>query len=260
LAADGKPEAPLSIAQWAARSIGGAFMGPAGVEAADNPGSTLASAAVPMVAGKVVSVAAPVIKAGAAKVLPYAGNMAGRLVLRSLGINPRIIDGAVALLKQRGSAAAAEAVEVGPGVTTSQVGRVAPPSLRTTPRATASATPPQSPPAAPSVAPPAVAPAAEPVAPAPAKAAMSPAMVRNQVGLAARRANATFTEAQLDAADALVGQGLTPVQAVMKIKEAGRSVNAAAKLAEMLQGKGALSVEQMNAEIASRVGNRSPVR
>jgi polyhydroxyalkanoate synthesis regulator phasin len=38
----------LGIGQWAARAIGGAFMGPAGVEAADNPGSTLLSAAIPV--------------------------------------------------------------------------------------------------------------------------------------------------------------------------------------------------------------------
>jgi hypothetical protein len=40
-----KPQ-ELGIGQWAARAIGGAFMGPAGVEAADNPGTTLLSAAV----------------------------------------------------------------------------------------------------------------------------------------------------------------------------------------------------------------------
>lgn len=39
------------VGKWAARAIGGAFMGEPGVEAADSPGLTLASAALP-VAGK----------------------------------------------------------------------------------------------------------------------------------------------------------------------------------------------------------------
>lgn len=41
------------IGSWAAKAIGGAFMGPPGVDAAEHPGMTLASAAVP-VAAKVV--------------------------------------------------------------------------------------------------------------------------------------------------------------------------------------------------------------
>jgi hypothetical protein len=45
-AAPPQQEQPLSIGQWAARAIGGAFLGPAGVEAANNPGATLASAAM----------------------------------------------------------------------------------------------------------------------------------------------------------------------------------------------------------------------
>lgn len=41
------------IGKWAARAIGGAFMGPGGVDAADHPGMTLASAAVPVAIQKV---------------------------------------------------------------------------------------------------------------------------------------------------------------------------------------------------------------
>lgn len=80
--------------------------------------------------------------------------------------------------------------------------------------------------------------------------AMSPQMVKNEVALAARRANATLSEAQLEAADTLVTQsGLSPVEAVLKLKAATKSVSAAAELAKRL---GLPNDAEMQAQIASR--------
>lgn len=58
------------VGKWAARAIGGAFMGPAGVEAADHPGLTLASAA----AGPVLKHGPELIRRG----LGVSGQRAGQ--------------------------------------------------------------------------------------------------------------------------------------------------------------------------------------
>lgn len=96
---------------------------------------------------------------------------------------------------------------------------------------------------------------AEPVAaPEPARPVASPQALRNEAGLAVRRAakqaNATFTPKQFEAASALVDQGMAPAKAVMTVKNAGRDVSAAAKLAALL---GTPTVERMEADVAARV-------
>lgn len=54
-----------NMLQFAGRAVGGAFMGPAGVQAADNPGATLAAGAIPGVLSMAVSHGAPVIQSAA---------------------------------------------------------------------------------------------------------------------------------------------------------------------------------------------------
>lgn len=93
------------------------------------------------------------------------------------------------------------------------------------------------------------APVAAEAAAAPVASALSPQQIANQVGLAARRANATFSPEQYAAAEALVRNGLDPVKAVLQMKSATKSVSAAADLARLL---GTPSDEAMAAQIASR--------
>lgn len=102
--------------------------------------------------------------------------------------------------------------------------------------------------AAPVAAPP-VAPAPPPVAPRAAQKpaatpvmpkGLSPQRIQNELGLAARRANARLTEAEYATAAEMVKQGVHPVEAVLKIKA--------------MQQTG----EQAAATLAQRLGTPSP--
>ena len=83
--------------------------------------------------------------------------------------------------------------------------------------------------------------------------AMSPQAVTNELAATARRAGVSLTPKQFTDAAALVRGGQSPVDAV-------KAVAALDAQAGLLNIPGAMNPAQMNAEIAARVGNRSPRR
>lgn len=139
-----------------------------------------------------------------------------------------------------------------------------------------------------------------PTAPKPAPTGPSPQQIRNDVGLAYRRAKpfVKLTDEQLEQADALVAKGTTPQEAIAKITETAKpaetpkpaasvppagmkmsaaeakeyvrvvkagktqaeAVDAIKALRKLAGVPGAMTTEQMESEIAARVGNRSPKR
>lgn len=82
---------------------------------------------------------------------------------------------------------------------------------------------------------------------------LSPQAIRQGVALAARRANVSLNATQSAAADAMVKAGALPADAV-------KEVAAMDAQAALLKLPGVMTPAQMNAEIAARVGNRSPRR
>lgn len=96
--------------QWAGRAIGGAFMGPEGVNAADHPATTLASAAIPPIAGSALTAGGRASMKGAVALLPktlkqQVPNMARTAFDEGIGLTRRGMEKAGRLVSEsRGQA------------------------------------------------------------------------------------------------------------------------------------------------------------
>lgn len=262
-----------NLLKWAGKVVGGTFMGPAGAEAVDHPVATLAGAALPLGLGAAGRSALPLV-APAARATATA--IENPLVSTGIGAVTGGYHGGVqgALT----GAAAGAVTGLAGGRRTARAlrnvaNRVDPPPPRATPNkidvaggmsraaqptapvAAAPAPPVASPPvapapqAAPAAAQSAATRAAAPTHPAPAYQGWSPAKIKNEVGLAARRANADFSEAERLAADDLVAQGKSPVDAVLAVKRQ-RTPDATAEPPKAAQTPAAEKLKLNSAEAA----------
>lgn len=146
---------------------------------------------------------------------PFLKYEAAKFALNKMGVPPFIaepIAWAVSGIKKGAKA---------PGAATTAVPEAEAAAAAASPLASSPGAP--APPAAPAVRPsgpiPPGAPvsAPQPVAAAPAASGWSLQRIRNEVGLAERRAGLTLTESQREAADGLVAQGAAPKEAVSSI-------------------------------------------
>lgn len=271
------------IGQWAANAIGGAFMGPGGVDAAAHPGWTLASATpfgVGAVARSSIPYIGPAARATASALEhPASGAVIGGVsgykaggpqgavlgaltgatttprIVRSLrgvanrvappavatpaapSAAPRPIDPVAAGMSSGTATAAENAIargRIAEGMSARPASETPSPAVPDAPPASSPAAP--APSAAPSVPAAASARIAEsapsrppvqikelpgetltrpPAARTPAQ--MSPAAIQHDLGLASRRLNANLTQPQFQAAEELVGQGLSPAEAVVEV-------------------------------------------
>jgi hypothetical protein len=120
-------------------------------------------------------------------------------------------------------------------------------------------------PTAPIVAPAPPQAAAAPVGPikAPTASALKPEQIADGINRAARKSNTNLTPDQNRAADALVRDGgLSPVEAVLTVKNAGQSVSAATQFAQMMLGLGAKTDDQARAALLAKnykTGSKAPL-
>lgn len=226
-----------SVLQWGGNVVSGMLgMGSVGRAAVENPGTTLATAALPLGLG-----------AAARSAIPYVAP-AARTTAAALE-NPWVSGGvgAVEGWRRGGPEGAALGALTGGAFGPRAArelrrgaNRIDPPARQSNPNtvarrriadgmseagratSTAPAAPPRvapEAPAAPSAA------AAAPVSTAGSR--LSPQRIRNEVGIAARRAGVKLSDQQLAEADALVAQGRAPADAVREVASGKPTLNAA---------------------------------